>query len=168
MTEKKKPIDWEPIERDYRAGIEPIYQIGIKHGVHEASIRTHARRCGWTRLDSKTEKRKRVEAALATGIDPSSTDEDPVQNVINQGVEQDIKDMRLGVDLSRKILNKVSQQIDVASAPRDLKILSETVAININTIRRIRGLDDKDETKDDLTNWSEDELKAELARLTNG
>lgn len=49
MTDEKQPADWRAIERDYRAGIKPLRQIGAEHGVTEGAIRKRAKRDDWVR-----------------------------------------------------------------------------------------------------------------------
>ena len=45
----KKPIDWEAIERDYRAGILSVREIGAKCGCTHTAINKRAKRDGWER-----------------------------------------------------------------------------------------------------------------------
>lgn len=49
MTAEKKAIDWEAVERDYRAGVLSLREIGGAHGVTHGAIRKRAERDGWTR-----------------------------------------------------------------------------------------------------------------------
>lgn len=48
MTEKPA-VDWEGIERDYRAGLLTLRQIGEQHGVSHTAIKKRADRDGWDR-----------------------------------------------------------------------------------------------------------------------
>ncbi len=48
MTEKPK-TDWEAIEREYRAGMLSLREIGRRHGVTEGAIRKKAKAEGWER-----------------------------------------------------------------------------------------------------------------------
>lgn len=45
----KRVIDWEAIEREYRAGIRSLRDIADQFGVTEGAIRKRARRDGWER-----------------------------------------------------------------------------------------------------------------------
>lgn len=49
MTADKKPIDWEAIELDYRAGIKTLRQIADEHGLTHGAINKRAKKDGWTR-----------------------------------------------------------------------------------------------------------------------
>lgn len=45
----KKFVDWELIERDYRAGIKTLRQIGDEHGVSHTAIQKRAKKEDWSR-----------------------------------------------------------------------------------------------------------------------
>jgi hypothetical protein len=45
----KAAIDWELIERDYRAGILTLRAIASRHGITEGAIRLRAKKEGWPR-----------------------------------------------------------------------------------------------------------------------
>ncbi|MBA3015222.1 MAG: hypothetical protein KKD63_04640, partial [Proteobacteria bacterium] len=51
MTEKKtqRSIDWEAVERDYRAGVKTLRVIGEEYGVSHVAITKKAKKDGWTR-----------------------------------------------------------------------------------------------------------------------
>lgn len=51
MTEHsaKRFVDWELIERDYRAGIKTLRQIGDEHGVSHTAIQKRAKKEDWSR-----------------------------------------------------------------------------------------------------------------------
>jgi hypothetical protein len=46
---RRNDIDWEAIERDYRAGQLSVREIGAKHQVAPSSITRKAEKLGWTR-----------------------------------------------------------------------------------------------------------------------
>lgn len=48
MTEKK-PIDWERVETDYRAGLLSLREIATAHGLTHGAINKRAKRDGWVR-----------------------------------------------------------------------------------------------------------------------
>lgn len=51
MPEKKtkRAVDWEAIERDYRAGVKTLRVIGEEYGVSHVAITKKAKKEGWTR-----------------------------------------------------------------------------------------------------------------------
>lgn len=57
MTDKKRQIDWEKIELDYRAGIKTLREMAGEHDISEGAIRKRAKRDDWSRdLSAKIEK----------------------------------------------------------------------------------------------------------------
>lgn len=52
-----KAVDWKVVERDYRAGIKTVRQIGAERGISGARISQKATEDGWTRdLSARIEK----------------------------------------------------------------------------------------------------------------
>jgi hypothetical protein len=49
MAAPRSDIDWEAIEKDYRAGIATLRQIAETHGTTHTSVSVRARRDGWDR-----------------------------------------------------------------------------------------------------------------------
>lgn len=45
----KTSVDWEAIERDYRAGIKTLRQIADENGISHVAINKRAKRDGWSR-----------------------------------------------------------------------------------------------------------------------
>jgi hypothetical protein len=124
------------------------------------TIREWAERNGHGRSPTAS-KRKMVEDLLATpetAQQPNETAHQPVQRAVSTGnpevdaaAQEDVRDMRLGLQAARMAL-KVSamglkQMADEQIAdPKASKLWSECIAINVNTIRKIRGLDDTTQT----------------------
>lgn len=60
-------VDWESIERDYRAGILSIREIARQHGVTEGPIRRKANQQGWQRdLTKRVKARAQEKLSSAT------------------------------------------------------------------------------------------------------
>lgn len=57
---EKRIIDWESIERDYRAGILSLREIGTLYSITHGAIRKRAEKDGWTR-----DLRERIQAKAA-------------------------------------------------------------------------------------------------------
>ena len=64
MEEKKRAINWEKIELDYRAGIKTLREIADEHGITHAYIKKKANQEGWIR--DLTAKIKAKADALVT------------------------------------------------------------------------------------------------------
>ena len=109
---KRKKIDWEAVEADYRTGRFSLRALAEKHGSKESTIRSRASKNGWTKdLSSAVESRIKAEL-LKNGVDPlsNSDDEQIVAAAAKTGVEiiqqhrTDIKDQREIVGLVSKNL----------------------------------------------------------------
>lgn len=62
---KRKAIDWEAIERDYRVGQLSLRALATKHSTTPGAISKKAKANGWTQ-DASQEVRERTRAALLT------------------------------------------------------------------------------------------------------
>ena len=60
---KRKDIDWEAIEREYRAGQLSTYAISRKHKISDNSIRKRVAKEGWAR-DLSEQVREQVRINL--------------------------------------------------------------------------------------------------------
>lgn len=49
ITEKRPRADWEAIERDYRAGVLSVKEMGRVYGLSDVAIHKRAKKEGWTR-----------------------------------------------------------------------------------------------------------------------
>ena len=62
MSAEKKPTDWESIERQYRAGVLSIREIGKAHDVSDTAIRKKAKTADWQRdLSAKVAEKVRID-----------------------------------------------------------------------------------------------------------
>jgi hypothetical protein len=139
--------DWIAIEAAYRGGTEPVTQIAAAHGITEGAIRKMVKKHQWQR-DPEGLKRERVKAFMAGGGTKRYEPRTPADMVLNQEAEEDARDMRLGLQAARLGLQVAAMglknQKDAGQAkPGETKLWSDCVALNITTIRRIRGLDEK-------------------------
>lgn len=68
MTNKEKPakdeIDWEIIERDFRAGIKSVLQIGKEHDISHTAINKRFKKLGVSR-DLKAKIKAKAEAMVS-------------------------------------------------------------------------------------------------------
>ena len=121
-----------------------------------STIREWAKRNGYGRSPTAA-KRQLVEDSLAKPETANDTATGKPQTAslagstgnpdVDAAAQEDVRDMRLGLQAARLAL-KVSamglkQMADEQIAdPKASKLWSECIAINVNTIRKIRGLDD--------------------------
>ena len=68
MTEKRKPIDWAAIERDYRTGTFSNRELAHRHGCTETAIRKRAKREGWEKDLSEEVRRATAAKLLRTEV----------------------------------------------------------------------------------------------------
>jgi hypothetical protein len=135
--------DWAAIEGAFRSGRGTLREIASAHGITEGAIRARAKKLGWTR-DPEGTKREKVKARLS-GFTQNTTQS--VESVIEQEAQDDERDMRLGLRAARLGLQVAAQGLEHmcesgSADAKTAKVWSECIAININTIRRIRGLDE--------------------------
>lgn len=82
---------------------------------------------------------------------------------LEAAADEDVRDMRYGLQAARMALNIVGKKLSVGLArpeqlsPRDLKSLSESITLNVSTIRSIRGLD---AAPPDLSKLTDEQLEA--------
>lgn len=170
-----KQIDWVAIEGDYRAGVKSLRTISAESGVPVTTIRRKALKMGWVQDPTGT-KRKIVQARLA-GVAQGAAQ--CAMDQIRNEADKDVEDMELGLQgarlaLRRAVASLLPPDVDLEGKPRggevvlmakDLKILSECVRLNIETLRMIRGLDDPTNPKN--TEDLDAEIEAELAKLAS-
>lgn len=137
QSDKKAP-DWISIEGEYRAGVESIRAIAEKHSVSDTAIRKQAKQKGWSR-DPEGTKRQIVKAAMAGGSHESSQ---IALRTIEDAAADDIADMQRGLRISRMCLVNLETAAQVESEPRAIKVIVEATSAAIDSIRKIRGLDD--------------------------
>lgn len=132
----KKHVDWELIEKDYRAGIKTLRQIAEERGVSHVAIQKRAKTYGWTRdLSEKIQakaKEKVTKAAVTKqryqeGLETKEaklTDAQVVDKYadIVASVDQiQREDVKLAIDNSRSQL----QELVTLGNPRFTEILEE-------------------------------------------
>lgn len=80
MTEKRF-IDWELIERDYRAGIKTLRQIAEENGVSHTAIQKRAKKEEWTRDLTERVHQKAQELVAKREVANSVSKEQKVSDV---------------------------------------------------------------------------------------
>lgn len=144
MAETKKP-DWIAIEGEFRAGVEPLRAIASRHGVSEAYIRKRAKAAGWSRDPSGT-KREIVKAVMAgahrSAQESAQKSAQVALSEIEDAAALDIADMERGLRINRQCLINLETAAETSAEPREIKVIVEATSAAIESIRKIRGLDD--------------------------
>jgi hypothetical protein len=132
--------------------------LQIEFGIAQSSLRAWAERNGHGRSPTAS-KRKMVEDLLAKSESSQSAEsaESALQSApravstgndeVDAAAHEDVRDMRLGLQAARLALQVSELGLKAMRdsgdlEPRNAKLWSECVAINVTTIRKIRGLDD--------------------------
>lgn len=112
-------VDWLIVEKDYRAGIKNLRQIGAENNITEGAIRKRAKRDGWTRdlaarIQAKAEDLVRKEevrkASTQTSLDVP-TERQVVEANANAVAHVDLtnrKDVLRGMDVSRQHIEELA------------------------------------------------------------
>lgn len=118
----KKKVDWELVEKDYRAGIKTLRQIAEERGVSHVAIQKRAKTYGWTRdLSEKIQakaKEKVTKAAVTKqryqeGLETKEaklTDAqvvDKYADIVAHVDEIQREDVKLAIDNSRSQLQEL-------------------------------------------------------------
>lgn len=122
---EKKFIDWELIEKCYRAGIKTLRQIGEEFGVSHTAINKKAKELGWTR--DLTEKIQQRAQSLVTKAEVSKkvskevskqrqlTDAETVTEYSDIVASVDMSqrdDVKIAMDTTRGLLNELALMCD--------------------------------------------------------
>lgn len=119
MTDTKRPVDWERIELDYRAGVLSLREIAETHNTNHMAITRKAKKEGWTRDLSEKIKAKAdsiVTRSCASGVTAE-------RDVIESGA-QAIANIRLAhrgdINRFRKLSIKLLDELEHQTENQDL------------------------------------------------
>ncbi|MGZ8317484.1 MAG: hypothetical protein ACXWVD_00135 [Telluria sp.] len=133
---------------DFAAGGWSMNALATKHGIPEATLRRHAKKHGWVKGAADV-KREMVREALAGGaIDEALTNDLTNDEAVRQRrldeATQDVRDMETGLQVARACMNKLLVLVDNVDNPNDIKRIVEANKGAVETIRKIRSLDNDD------------------------
>lgn len=155
MASKPK-IDWDAVERDYRAGVKTLREMAALHNVSHVSIDKHAKKHGWTRdLTAKIKAKadELVNKALANKEANKLTEIDIVKSIaelqagalLQESAEiKNLSEIAAGFEEELKLLPEDANGIplDLEKRTRILKSLAEVREKIINLRRRNMGIND--------------------------
>lgn len=87
MSNERAVIDWEAIERDYRAGILSLREIGLLHGCSHVAIKKRADKEHWSRDLTAKIRAKAEELVNAQSVIPTAQERAEAKAVERQIVE---------------------------------------------------------------------------------
>ena len=117
-TEKRKQLDWERIEAEYRAGKLSLREIAKARGCTEGAIRKKAKACGWERdLSAKIEQAVRNKEVRNRVRTLTATAEKDIVEANAQAII-DIKnghrkDIQRATGLVATLFGKVEKELDI-------------------------------------------------------
>jgi hypothetical protein len=111
------PLDWESIEREYRAGQLSVVEVGRIHGCSHTAINKRAKRFGWTR-DLAERVRQEVSARLVSdGVSAASLNEAVAESAAR--VVQIVREHRKDIGAGRSIVRNLFAELAEASERHD-------------------------------------------------
>jgi hypothetical protein len=131
---------------DYCAGGWSINALADKHKIPEATLRRFAKKHEW--VSGNEQKRGMVRealAGLALSYDETMEkffDADELRQHQLDEATQDVTDMRLGLHVARSCMAKLLVMVQSVELPKDVKLIVESNKLAVETIRKIRSLDD--------------------------
>jgi len=131
----RPPIDWESVERDYRAGVLSVREIARHAGVDEKAIRKRAKAKGWER-DLTEKVRERVRTALVRTEVRSEvrteadlrTEQEIVDTAAAQVIEL-VRQHRSDIRAQRDTADALRQELDAAMAVGNLPLSARTAIL---------------------------------------
>lgn len=128
-------------EVDYRSGGLSTNAIAAKHGIPEPTLRREAKKRGWVKGLSSTKRAMARDAMSGSDLTNILTFDEVRQNQLTEA-QQDVRDMREGLSVARACIEALKQLVPLSENARDIKSIVEANKGAVDTIRKIRGLDD--------------------------
>lgn len=111
-----KTVDWEAVEREYRAGQLSVSEIGRQHDVSHTAINKRAKKEAWVR-DLAARVRQEVSARLVSDEVSTANAHEAVDLAARRGVEV-VRSHRRDIGRSRDVLGRLIEELDMVTAHR--------------------------------------------------
>jgi hypothetical protein len=129
----RKAVDWESVEREYRAGIRSLKDIGAEFGVSDAGILKRAKKEEWQR-DLTERIRAKAEAKVSAALvsEKVSAESNANERIVVEASAQVLADALLGqrrdVSRSRSIVQKLFDELEAqGDGLEELAMLGEAL-----------------------------------------
>lgn len=129
MEKEKKPrIDWEVIERDYRAGVLSIRGIAESHNISDKAVRNKAKAKGWQRdLSSKVNEKVRTDLVRSESAPEDNKTEREIVEVAAATVVQVVRGHRAKIRQGNELVELLTKQLmDVAGRREEFELQIES------------------------------------------
>lgn len=113
----RKVIDWEAIEREYRAGQLSVVEIGRQYGLSHTAINKRAKRDGWTR-NLADRVRKEVSARLVSETVSPETERAAIEPAVARAVHV-IKGHQASIGRYQKLVDAMGGELEEANLNRE-------------------------------------------------
>jgi hypothetical protein len=139
-AKERRVIDWEAIEREYRAGQLTVREIGAAQGISHVAVLKRAKRDGWER-DLSAAVREKVTARLVTdGVTKAVTAREAVEIAAERGV-QIVREHRAIIGRARAVADKMLGELEAPDVDGSLKDRSSVLVNLSNSTKTLVGLE---------------------------
>jgi hypothetical protein len=173
-TTKRKRIDWEAVERDYRTDKFTLKELEAKHSASYSEISRKAKREGWKK-DLREAIRHATNAAVLQ--ETAKEAQSDAKNVVLAAAELNkqvilkhrtrlatlVNDTEAARQKLTAMLDTVADVREAATLVGAIESLSRTTKNLIDKEREAFSLDAKEPPKEEATNLSDAELDAAIA-----
>ena len=117
----RKAVDWEAVERDYRAGLKGLREIGDEYGVSHTAVRKRAAREGWDRdLSAKIKAKAEALVSRAAVSTEVSAETKETESAIVEANATAIMRVRLehrkDIARARAMANRLLEELETTTA----------------------------------------------------
>ncbi len=138
---RKEKYNFADAEVDYRAGSMSVNAVATKHGIPEPTLRREAKKRGWVKGLSSTKRAMVQDAMSGADLTKNLTNDEVRQNQLS-AAQQDVADMNTGLAVARACMQALLVMVASAEGARDIKTIGEANKVAVDTVRKIRGLDE--------------------------
>lgn len=128
---RRPAVDWESVEREYRAGVKTLRQIGDEFGCSHVAVKKRAEREGWTRdLSAKIKEAAEAKVTKAEVTKAVTKEQAVSERVVIDTNAQMLADKVLGqredIRRARAIVQRLWDIVDAElDSPEEFRALGE-------------------------------------------
>ena len=150
---RRNDIDWEAVEKDYRAGLLTLREISAKHRISTGQLQVRAKSGSWTRDLSDAIRQKAKEKVSSIDVqqlieqsahESAQQSAQTIKNAIDQAADiqtRIILDQRgmIGehIELAKRGVEKLSAMLDTVAELKDLTAWTNAQKANVETMSKL-------------------------------